>query len=307
MSSSAELIRCITLYVGLPVFSIGTVGNLLNIRYLWRTRNNPCAFLFLVGSIVNCIVLFYGLLTRILSVGFNLDWSTTNVGWCKTRIAFTQASFLISLTCVCLASFDRLFSSCRQEKYRRLSRLSLARISVLLTTVLWLGHSVPYLVYAELISNSNTDSVSCSLLPNKSYATYRTYVALPLYLGVFPAMILIVTGILTYRNTNHLRQGQQRQLIQKQLTTVMLLQTPCILLSTSPYVVFTVYLTLTTAVVKSADVKSMENILSSVFTLIFYFAFSCQFFIFYISTKSFREEMKNFILHKRTNRVRPIS
>ncbi|UJR24674.1 hypothetical protein I4U23_006047 [Adineta vaga] len=309
---SSYLIRSITLYGGLPIFIVGTIGNLLNFLSLWRTRKNPCVFIFLSSSIVNCIVLFYGLFTRILSVGFELDWSTTNVIWCKTRIAFTQASFLISLTCVCLASLDRFFASCRQEKYRRFSRLSLAKLSVCLTILFWFGHSIPYLVYAELIESSSTGLISCSLLPNKEYANYRIYVALLFYLGIFPTTILTITGILTYRNTNRLRQGQQRQLIQKRLTKMMLIQIPCILFSTLPYITFTLYSTFTTTIIKSIDQKFIESILTNIFTLIFYMAFSCQFFVFYISSKTFRKEANSFLFYRKiypikTNQVQHFS
>ncbi|CAF3980522.1 unnamed protein product, partial [Rotaria sp. Silwood1] len=120
MSSTNTIISSITIYVGIPIFLSGTLGNILNVRLLWRTRYNPCAFIFLVSSLINCIVLFYGLFTRILGIGFHLDWSITNRIWCKTRATLTQSSFLISLTCICLASIDRFFASCRQEKYRKL-------------------------------------------------------------------------------------------------------------------------------------------------------------------------------------------
>jgi hypothetical protein len=79
----------------------------------------------------------------------NLDWSNTNLIWCKTCIAFTQTSFLISLTCFCLSSIDRFFVSCRQEKYRKLSRLSLSRWAIIIITLFWLGHSIPYLFYFQ--------------------------------------------------------------------------------------------------------------------------------------------------------------
>ncbi|CAF4304501.1 unnamed protein product, partial [Rotaria sordida] len=42
MSSNNALIRSITIYAGFPIFIGGTLGNLLNVRFLWRTRHNPC-------------------------------------------------------------------------------------------------------------------------------------------------------------------------------------------------------------------------------------------------------------------------
>ncbi|CAF0938320.1 unnamed protein product [Rotaria sordida] len=301
MYSDTALIRSITVYGGSPIFIFGTLGNLLNIRFLWRTRRNPCAFIFLVSSFFNCIVLFYGLFTRILSTGFDLDWSNTNRIWCKTRIAFTEASFLISITCICLASIDRFLTSCRQEKYRKLSRLSLTRWAIILTIIFWLGHSIPYLIYAELSYNSKTGLISCLLLINTAHANYLRYVALPVYLGLFPSMILIITGLMTYRNTNRLQILRQRQLLQKQLTSMMLTQIPIILFSTLPYIIFTEYTAVTSTIIKSTDQKAVERLFTNIVTLLFYITFACPFFVFFASSASFRREAKMFLLREKTN------
>ncbi|CAF4911467.1 unnamed protein product [Rotaria sp. Silwood1] len=312
MSSNTMLIRSITIYSGLPIFICGTLGNLLNIRFLWRTRRNPCAFIFLVSSFFNCIVLFYGLFTRILSVGFILDWSNTNRIWCKTRIAFTEASFLISITCICLASIDRCLVSCRQEKYRRLSRLPLTQRAIILISIFWLGHSVPYIIYAELIYSSKTGLTSCLLLINTTYANYLRYIALPVYLGLFPSTILTITGVLTYKNTNKLQILRQRQLIQKQLTSMMLTQIPIILFSTLPYIIFTEYTAITSTMIKSTSQREVELLLTNIVTILFYITFACPFFVFFASSTSFRQEAKMFILCQktnvfRTNRIQPYS
>ncbi|CAF2879170.1 unnamed protein product [Rotaria sp. Silwood2] len=312
MSSNTTLIRSITVYGGLPIFICGTLGNLLNIRFLWRTRRNPCAFIFLVSSFFNCIVLFYGLFTRILSVGFDLDWSSTNRIWCKTRIAFTEASFLISITCICLASIDRFLISCRQEKYRKLSKLPLTRWAIIIIILFWFGHSVPYVAYAELIQNSKTGLTSCLLLINTAYANYLRYVALPVYLGLFPSTILTITGLMTYRNTNKLQMLRQRQLVQKQLTSMILTQIPIILFSTLPYIIFTEYTAVTSTMIKSTNEKAVELVVTNIATLLFYITFACPFFVFFASSASFRREAKRFFLCQKTNlfktnRIQPYS
>ncbi|CAF3998039.1 unnamed protein product [Rotaria sordida] len=294
MSSNNALIRSITIYAGFPIFIGGILGNLLNVRFLWRTRHNPCGFIFLIASFINCIVLFYGLLTRILSIGFNLDWSTTNRIWCKTRLAFTQASTSISLSCICLATIDRFLVSCRQDKYRKLSKLSTARLAIIIIIIFWFGHSVPYLVYAELLPSLTTGLISCSFIPNKEFTNYRMYITLPIYTGLFPSLILVIIGIMTYKNINTLQINRQRQLLQKQLTSMMLMQIPILLFTILPYIAFTEYTLLTTTMIKSQDKKNIENLFANIFPLIFYITFACPFFVFFASSKSFRQEAKMF-------------
>ncbi|CAF3526466.1 unnamed protein product [Rotaria sp. Silwood1] len=312
MVAISSLISSITICFGLPVFICGTLGNLLNIRLFWRTRHNPCAFILMFLSLINCIVLFYGLFARILSVGFQLDWSTSNRIWCKTRAALTPASFLISLTSICLASIDRFLVSCRQEKYRKLSQLSSAIWATILISIFWFVHFVPYLVYTEILQNPITGVISCALNQNEAFANYLIYFAFPVYYGLLPSTILIITGIMTYRNTTKLQLGRQRQLIQRQLTSMMLILIPIILFSTLPYVVVTEYIILTATITKSADRRAAELLITNIVTNICYITFSCPFFAFLISSRSFRKEAKMLFLCRktpswRTNQIEPYS
>lgn len=304
MSVNEALISKITIYGGFPLFICGTLGNLLNILLIWRTRRNPCAFLFLVSSFVNCIALFYGLFTRILSVGFYLDWSSTNRAWCKTRTAFSQASFLISLTCTCLASIDRFLISCRQNKYRKLSRLSIAMYAVTITIIFWLSLAIPFFLNVELLKDIRTGLVTCSLVPGGIFPHYIRYFSFPVYYGVLPTTVLTITGVLTYINTSKLQIVRQRQALQRRLTVMMLTQIPIILLATVPYVIFTEYSMFTTTMMKSAKQVEIELVLTNVFSITSYTPFACPFFVFLISSKSFREEAKLLLLFCKTNSLK---
>ncbi|CAF1061069.1 unnamed protein product [Rotaria sordida] len=310
MSSTRQLISSIAIYLGLPIFICGTLGNLLNIRLLWRTRHNPCAFLFLALSFINCIVLLYGLFTRILSVGFYLDWSSTNLIWCKIRIFFGGASFLISLTCTCLASIDRFLISCRQEKYRKLSRLSIAIWAIILTIIFWLALCVPFAVNTGLVRSSYTGLLSCTYVENQAFTNYQIYFSFPVYYGLLPSIILIITGLLTYRNTNKLQIIRQRQIFQKQLTSMMLIQIPIILFSTLPYVIFIEYSIFTATMAKSTNQRAIELVITNIVSITCYITFACPFFVFFASSTSFRKEAKMLFLCQkttplRTNQIQP--
>ncbi|UJR32723.1 hypothetical protein I4U23_020182 [Adineta vaga] len=304
MSSNTDLTRSITLYGGIPLLICGITGNLLNLILLWSTRRNSCAFLFLCSSILNCSALFFGLFTRILSVGFGLDWSQTNVIWCKIRIAFTEVSFLTSLTCICLASIDRCLASCRAVKYRKFSQLSTARWMISISCLIWICHALPYMIYADLIQSSpSSTKQTCSIHPNEAFSNYRIYFSLLFYLGIFPTFILISTGLITYRNINKLAHNHQRELIQKQLTNMMLIQIPIILISTIPYIVFNEYRIATATYVKSSEKIAIENIMANIVTLLFYITFSCQFFVFFFSSPQFRHQAESLVLPRHKNQV----
>ncbi|CAF2934865.1 unnamed protein product [Rotaria sp. Silwood2] len=311
MSSTDDvLISSITIYLGLPILICGTLGNLFNIRLLWRIRHNPCVFIFLVTSFINCIVLFYGLLTRVLNVGFHFDWSTKNRIWCKTRATFSPASFLISFTCTCLASVDRFLVSCRQEKYRKLSRLSIATWEIIVTIIFWLAIYIPYLVYTEIVRSPFTGILYCALVGDAVFSNYQMYFAFPVYYGLLPSTVLTITGLLTYKNTNKLQINRQRQLVQKQITSMMLIQIPIILFSTLPYVIFTEYSTFTATMTKSDNQRTVELVMTNIVSITCYITFACPFFVFFSTSKTFREDAKMLFLCRkatllRTNQVQP--
>ncbi len=82
---------------------------LLNIRILYSNRTNPCTFLLIYASTIDCFVLNIGLLSRILVVGFNIDPTLDQLIWCKIRTYGLPISTLISLYSICLMSIDRFF------------------------------------------------------------------------------------------------------------------------------------------------------------------------------------------------------
>ena len=305
MSSTTTLIRSITIYGGMPIFVFGIIGNLLNLLLLWPTRHNSCAFLFLFSSIVNFVVLF-GLLTRILIVGFDVDWTPINLGWCKTRAVLTLTSNLISLSCICLASIDRFLNSCRQQKYRKWSRLSTARWAVAICVLIWIGHAVPYIVYYQILSFSSSDnktSFTCSLVSNTYFTSYIIYFVYPVLYGVIPSTVLGVMGMMTYRNMNMLQLARQRQIVQRHLTLMLLVQIPIIIVSLIPFAVFAEYLLLTATMIKPADQVARETIIRNIFSLLFYMIFACPFFVFFISSPTFRQEAKILLLCRYRNRM----
>ncbi|CAF1682040.1 unnamed protein product [Adineta ricciae] len=119
-----------------PVLQIffGTFGNLLNIIIFTRRdlHQNPCSLYFLIGSINNCIVIDFGLLTRYLASTWNWDPSLTSNVYCKIRNLLVYAPLTLSLWFIVLASVDRYLLSSPIVRFRRLSNLSMARKLILI-------------------------------------------------------------------------------------------------------------------------------------------------------------------------------
>jgi hypothetical protein len=106
-SAYLDLIAKASLYFGIPVLIGGIIGDILNIIVylsLQTFRENFCAYYLTIMSFVNLGQLATGLLARIMTSGFDINWTQTSLFFCKLRYFIFPATSLISFTCICLAT-----------------------------------------------------------------------------------------------------------------------------------------------------------------------------------------------------------
>ena len=88
-------------------------------KLLFSTRTSPSLFVLFISSYFNLIALVTGLLSRILSTGFNIDPSSTNTIWYKIRVFSYFSAVTTSLTCIFFASIGRYESSPIYQRWNR--------------------------------------------------------------------------------------------------------------------------------------------------------------------------------------------
>ena len=104
----------ITIYLGTLSFIAGVIGGFLIIIVflsLRTFRQSSCAFYLTVMSIANIGQMLTSVLSRIVIIGFGIDWSLSSVFYCKFRLYCYQVCALTSMTCFCLATIDQYFST----------------------------------------------------------------------------------------------------------------------------------------------------------------------------------------------------
>ena len=203
-----------------PIFQLifGTFGNVLNILIFTRRslRTNPCSFYFLISSINNLFVLYVALLTRLLSSGWKIDPSNTNLALCKLRIFFVYSSLCLIQWCMVLASIDRFFCSCHSINYRHLSNLSFARrLTLAVIVVVALGH-IHTLVWWSV------DYIGADLYCNIFIDQYE--IAFQVFFLIFscllPPILMMVFGLATIFN---IRRIHQQTLVHVQVSSTWIL------------------------------------------------------------------------------------
>ncbi|CAF0872468.1 unnamed protein product [Adineta steineri] len=286
-----------SIYFGLPVFGFGFVGNVINICILFSTRSNSSSFLLLISSIFNLIALSFGLFPRMISIGFGIDASSTNIFWCKSRLFFSYIGSLMSLTTICFASIDRLLLTCRNVQWRKRSQLSTAKLAISIAILVVIGHNISYLIFYTIIEVKTTTgniSTKCSVM-NSGFVLYGSYFLRPVLLGVLPGTILIISGFLTYRNITSIAAVQLRGTFQRGLTKMILLQIITVIIPIVPFATFNIYQSITSSIVKASYRLALETLVSDMTNIFLYVSYACNFYVYIISSSCYRQDFLRFI------------
>ncbi|CAF0882251.1 unnamed protein product [Adineta steineri] len=235
------------IYLGSITLIAGIVGGFLDIVVflsLKTFRRSPCGFYLSVMSISNIGQMITGLLSRILTTGFNIDWTLTSLFYCKFRLYCYQVCSLISMTCICLASIDQYFATCSRPRVQQWSNINLARRLSAIFTVIWIIHNAPFLIYYDHIVSLTTGKVTC-IITNNVFDQYTTY-SITVTLGkVLPIGITLLFGFLAYRNVQQITYRtlpMVRRELDKQLTVMVLVQIVFGFFTITPYTIIYILL-----------------------------------------------------------------
>lgn len=184
-------------------FTMTILANGLNIRILCSRalRSSPCTFYFLAYALFNIVYASSICPTQFLR-SFDIDWANTKFG-CKLHyyILFTiphQANIMLVL-----ASFDRYFSSSKSRQLHLKSSLRIARISILI------GSLIPTLYMSPMLIIYSFDSISNKCLPQSNLVILiYTSAQLTIFYLITP-LIMFILGLLTIRNIRRPSTGCQ--------------------------------------------------------------------------------------------------
>ncbi|UJR34189.1 hypothetical protein I4U23_021595 [Adineta vaga] len=297
---------------GILMYFFGSIGNILNIWvfFIWsrspRKSHNHCrhsqtsnsSLYLLASSIANLFVILYPLLTRIMFDGYHYRVTTNNVMiLCKLRFYVLHTFDLISLTCICMATFDRYLVSSRKVRLRKLStRRQQTKLIILFIFLFIALHSIPILIFFDVSSNGQ-----CTIL-STNYLYYYLYTIQIVLHGIFPIIFLSIFGLLTFKqlkkiqtrhhHNNH-RRTQGGISSDKQLSRMLLLMSMAIILSSIPYCIEQC---LHVLFIQDNRLKSSYFFLFHVISHILYYTNPVtSFYIYYISTPNFRIQIKRII------------
>ncbi|CAF3680704.1 unnamed protein product [Rotaria sp. Silwood1] len=234
---------------------------------------------------------------------------------CKLTIFFSRIVAPCALSFLGLAAFDRWACTSRSARIRQLSSIRTAHCIVSITVIFWSLVSIPYLIFYDLIPPTYT----CGFT-NDLFQKITNFFLAPILGAIFPLIILIIFGILTYRNLHLMTTiNDQQQSIptrlsmwERQITRMMIIQTVLNVSCTLPHCIFLIY---TIATVQQIAMKSLnqiyiEYLLAQLCAYIVSLDFASSFYIYFLSSSRFRQTTKMYLkrlLHLGNNQVTPFN
>jgi len=298
------------IFGGIVMYVFGSIGNILNIcvfaiwsrskntsnKYSHCCRTNNSSLYLLASSISNLIVILYPLFTRIMLDGYKYHITESTVFFvCKLRYYILHTFDLTSLTCICLATFDRYLISSREARLRKLSGTKKRTKLIILFIICLFGlHSIPVIKYYGVSKTGYCTIVSTV------YLYYYLYTFQIILHGIIPIIFLSIFGILTFKQLriiserkNHYRNKHS----DNQLSRMLLLISLAIVLSSIPYCIEQSYYVLFNE--NNRQQTSYFFLYHVTCSILFYTNPVFSFYIYYISTRNFRIQLHRIIFCRR--------
>jgi len=290
------LSRQIALFFVIPCFLTGILGGIFNIMVfssLQLFRQNSCAFYLMMMSSFNIAQMLIGLFSRILTTGFDIDWTMTSLIYCKFKYFSLQFTAIMSSTCLCLATIDQYLATCTHRYWQRYCQIKLACRIFVFVTIIMIFEQSPTLVF---YTHSSPINGTCLIL-NKYFDKFNLFFNRAILWYSLPILVNLLFGILAYCNIKQITYRTiplVRRELDKQLTMMVFIQVLLNFLIIIPSLIIGIILFRTTSL-NQQQIQAAHAINSCVFY--FYFAVRIKTIFFYCSFSLFLLYYLESILH----------
>jgi hypothetical protein len=294
------------------LFAVGVPAAFFNAIIFIGTktfRQSPSAYYVVGQSLADVGVLLVVLLQSIPST----STSVSSIS-CKLLLFISQLAVSCAMSFLCLAAFDRWACTSKSARVRQLSSTRIARCLFALSFLIWSLINIPYLIFSDLVP----PTFACAFT-NDLFANIAFYFLAPILSVLLPLIVLIIFGILTYRNICllthiHAQQHPARARLsmwEQQMTKMMIVQTVLSVICTLPRCIFLIYsiATIDESATRSLDRIFIELLIDQLTVFIMSLNFASSFYIFFLSSPRLRQTIKMYLKHLwnvTNNQVGPI-
>jgi hypothetical protein len=278
----------------------GIIGNAFIVIIFSRQHRNPCAIYLMSSAIVNSVYIICFALVQIIPYYYG-NGIMLGLVVCKLRAYILNDLGQIARTMIILACLDRFLRTNERATFQAFSTPKRAKWLILSSIVFWLVLNV-YIPIMETIINEQ-----CGL-PG-IYSVIYTFYAIIL-VSAIPTIILCIFGYLTYRNMRHMHLRVQpithnridaNNPIRRQdryLLIIVISEVLLFLIATIPFPLILLEEMISGYIIssKSAKYSQIEGFILTIAYLLLVANSAIPFYIYLISSKSFRRDFKQLFI-----------
>ncbi len=266
------------LYISCIALATGLIGNILNILVFAKLklfRGNRCAFYLIVESIANIALLCESVIPEIFQETYGTDPLEISLFWCKTKSPWTQIFRLLIGFVVCFEALDQFLSTNHRFYLRDLITLKLARYLVLISTVIWILQTIPYIILTKMVSPFGCIITSQALI---DYYSFVYYIFLT---GLVPIITSSFFSLLAYRNVRHLVRRQipiERRRLDRQMTAMIFVRVIVFVILLLPYTIFRIYILNVNVNPQDTLQNTINELISEIVSVLLLWSYSVRLF-----------------------------
>ncbi|UJR29500.1 hypothetical protein I4U23_010717 [Adineta vaga] len=265
-------------------------------------RNISCCSYFLFASITMMFVLLIGLVPHAYSAHY-LSLTDQKSIACKLRGYFGQSFTMIYRWLMTMACIDRYFASSTNVILRKLTNQYLANRIIIIVILLWMILPLHNLYFLDI-----KDGL-CNIM-KINFALYHSLFTL-CFGGLFPPLIMIIFIKFIHSNLQSKQKLRQRNYYyymrkhstdrlsntrDHQVLLMLFVQVAFYLFTTIPWMIFLLYGALTYQIEKvSIEQKLIKRFIRYITEILIYIYPTLSFYVYTLTSKTFRKEFKNFI------------
>ncbi|CAF4136309.1 unnamed protein product, partial [Adineta steineri] len=279
-----------SLILGFILLIGGVLGNILNIIVFIKAgnyKNNACSLYMFVRTFFDLSILLVGLTTRILTTGFQMDFTSMNRIWCKTRLGFTDINATSTYTLICLQAIDAFMCSSPSVIVRQKSNIRIARYLIVGTLCFWSIQEIPYFFLQDLVI---VGGIPMCITTNTIFAQYHTYFTTLCIFTMIPIIVISIFGFLTVRHMKTVGVTRTLSSLTRQTISMALFLILAVLVFNGPYAAWQIYSIITANVVKDSYRRTLEQLLGLFANTYGYGPYASSFYCYCLS-KRFRNQL----------------
>ncbi|CAF1189376.1 unnamed protein product [Adineta steineri] len=286
-----------SLYSTSFIFTIGTIGNLLNILVfttLKLFRNNQCVLYVVAESIANIFQLTIFALIYILIALYQTDPAGSSLFWCKLRGMMVILCTLISFSTICFSASHQYLSTSPLLHLRQLSTIKTARFLICASVIISILHTIPFGIFTVIQASV------CGIF-NQNMSNYVSYFYYPVLSGLLPVLIASAFSILAYNNVRRIVRRQipiVRRKLDQQLTAMILIRIIVFIVLTVPYDIQRMYTYIAKVNQSNLLYYAINYLIGAVLITLFNLNYAISFYIFFITSARFRRQVKHVLVKK---------